>query len=138
MHNSSKRKSSSDIQNKSKRSKPNEPVVSTNAKSLESGGCLSVNNENNMKNKTVEDNDKKCFERLMNSDDCVLNDCVGDTVLDVYRTGAKCIPSGEQDSKLPGVKYHILGAVRTKPGRGAVSYTHLDVYKRQSLYHCIP
>lgn len=38
---------------------------------------------------------------------------------DIHRTGAKCIPeSGVQDPYLPGVMYHILGAVRTKPGRG--------------------
>lgn len=37
---------------------------------------------------------------------------------DIYRTGAKCIPQAVQDPHLPGVNYHVLGAVRTKPGRG--------------------
>lgn len=38
---------------------------------------------------------------------------------DIHRTGAKCLPNAtEQDPKLPGTKYHIVGAVRTKPGRG--------------------
>lgn len=38
---------------------------------------------------------------------------------DIHRTGAKCI-SGDslQDSHLPGINYHTLGALRTKPGRG--------------------
>lgn len=41
-----------------------------------------------------------------------------DKYRDVYRTGAKCVSQTTQDPHLPGVNYHILGAVRTKPGRG--------------------
>ncbi|CAH0546887.1 unnamed protein product [Brassicogethes aeneus] len=38
---------------------------------------------------------------------------------DIYRTGAKCLDHDEkQDPKLDGSAYHILGAVRRKPGRG--------------------
>ncbi|XP_063824526.1 tRNA-specific adenosine deaminase 1 [Ostrinia nubilalis] len=37
---------------------------------------------------------------------------------DVFRTGAKCLPHCEQDTKEPGDTYHLLGQVRTKPGRG--------------------
>lgn len=37
---------------------------------------------------------------------------------DIYRTGAKCLPDAEQDPKQPGTEYHLLGQVRTKPGRG--------------------
>ncbi|XP_034242468.1 tRNA-specific adenosine deaminase 1 [Thrips palmi] len=38
---------------------------------------------------------------------------------DIYRTGAKCVPDEcKQDPKLPGSDYHVVGAVRTKPGRG--------------------
>lgn len=37
---------------------------------------------------------------------------------DIHRTGAKCLPDSEQDSKQPGASYHLLGHVRTKPGRG--------------------
>lgn len=37
---------------------------------------------------------------------------------DIYRTGAKCLPNSAQDSKETGVNYHIVGQVRTKPGRG--------------------
>ncbi|XP_026283516.1 tRNA-specific adenosine deaminase 1 [Frankliniella occidentalis] len=38
---------------------------------------------------------------------------------DIHRTGAKCIATeSRQDLKLPGFDFHVLGAVRTKPGRG--------------------
>ncbi|XP_074034987.1 adenosine deaminase, tRNA-specific 1 [Leptinotarsa decemlineata] len=38
---------------------------------------------------------------------------------DLFRTGAKCLEDSQlRDMKLPGTGYHILGAVRTKPGRG--------------------
>lgn len=38
---------------------------------------------------------------------------------DIYRTGAKClVQETKQDLKLPGVEYHTISAVRTKPGRG--------------------
>ncbi|XP_014478098.1 PREDICTED: tRNA-specific adenosine deaminase 1 isoform X2 [Dinoponera quadriceps] len=38
---------------------------------------------------------------------------------DIYRTGAKCVKGEEiQDPHLPGVNYHIVGPLRTKPGRG--------------------
>ncbi|KAG5880459.1 hypothetical protein JTB14_028792 [Gonioctena quinquepunctata] len=41
------------------------------------------------------------------------------TAADIFRTGAKCLEGGEiGDLKLPGSGYHVLGAVRTKPGRG--------------------
>lgn len=37
---------------------------------------------------------------------------------DIHRTGAKCLPNIDQDLKEPGIKYHTIGVVRTKPGRG--------------------
>ncbi|XP_075972007.1 adenosine deaminase, tRNA-specific 1 [Anticarsia gemmatalis] len=37
---------------------------------------------------------------------------------DIHRTGAKCLPHCEQDPKETGMNYHLLGQVRTKPGRG--------------------
>lgn len=36
----------------------------------------------------------------------------------LFRTGAKCVKEGMQDPKAPGKNYHIVGALRTKPGRG--------------------
>ena len=47
--------------------------------------------------------------------------CTGDVHLqpnDVHRTGAKCIAGEPQDPKVPGVGYHRVGCLRTKPGRG--------------------
>ena len=38
--------------------------------------------------------------------------------VDIHRTGARCTMRGECDPHLPGVGYHLLGALRTKPGRG--------------------
>ncbi|XP_067144818.1 tRNA-specific adenosine deaminase 1 isoform X2 [Centruroides vittatus] len=38
--------------------------------------------------------------------------------IDIYRTGAKCVTDGLQDPKGEGINYHILGRLRTKPGRG--------------------
>ncbi|XP_018567829.1 tRNA-specific adenosine deaminase 1 isoform X2 [Anoplophora glabripennis] len=38
---------------------------------------------------------------------------------DIFRTGAKCLEQDErQDLKGAGCGYHVLGAIRTKPGRG--------------------
>ncbi|XP_071563373.1 tRNA-specific adenosine deaminase 1 isoform X3 [Temnothorax nylanderi] len=38
---------------------------------------------------------------------------------DIYRTGAKCVKGEQvQDPRLPGGDYHIVGPLRTKPGRG--------------------
>ncbi|CAK9820767.1 tRNA-specific adenosine deaminase 1 [Anthophora plagiata] len=38
---------------------------------------------------------------------------------DIYRTGAKCVKFEKfQDAHLPGVNYHVIGPLRTKPGRG--------------------
>ncbi|XP_045893528.1 tRNA-specific adenosine deaminase 1 isoform X1 [Micropterus dolomieu] len=39
-------------------------------------------------------------------------------VLDIHRTGAKCVPSGPTDPLRPGVGYHSTGVLRVKPGRG--------------------
>ncbi|CAH2991691.1 unnamed protein product [Chilo suppressalis] len=37
---------------------------------------------------------------------------------DIHRTGAKCLSHNQQDPKAEGTNYHLLGQVRTKPGRG--------------------
>lgn len=40
-------------------------------------------------------------------------------ISDIYRTGAKCLEvSTVSDPKKPGAEYHVLGVIRTKPGRG--------------------
>ncbi|EPQ05493.1 tRNA-specific adenosine deaminase 1 [Myotis brandtii] len=42
----------------------------------------------------------------------------GAKVVDVYRTGAKCVSGEVGDSGKPGVAYHRVGLLRVKPGRG--------------------
>ena len=37
---------------------------------------------------------------------------------DIHRTGAKCVNGGPQDLMLPGEGHHMVGVLRTKPGRG--------------------
>ena len=39
-------------------------------------------------------------------------------ISDIHRTGAKCVPDGVQDSRNDGPRYHNVGVLRTKPGRG--------------------
>lgn len=39
-------------------------------------------------------------------------------VVDVYRTGAKCVPGELCDAQAPGLGYHCVGLLRVKPGRG--------------------
>ncbi|NWR65238.1 ADAT1 deaminase, partial [Bucorvus abyssinicus] len=39
-------------------------------------------------------------------------------VVDVYRTGAKCVPGELGDARIPGLGYHCVGVLRVKPGRG--------------------
>lgn len=39
-------------------------------------------------------------------------------LVDVYRTGAKCVPGELADARVPGLGYHCVGLLRVKPGRG--------------------
>ncbi|NXY83972.1 ADAT1 deaminase, partial [Alcedo cyanopectus] len=39
-------------------------------------------------------------------------------VVDVHRTGAKCVPGELSDTQMPGLGYHCVGLLRVKPGRG--------------------
>ncbi|XP_027758728.1 tRNA-specific adenosine deaminase 1 isoform X2 [Empidonax traillii] len=39
-------------------------------------------------------------------------------VVDVHRTGAKCVPGELDDARTPGLGYHCVGLLRVKPGRG--------------------
>uniref|UniRef100_F7G3V9 tRNA-specific adenosine deaminase 1 n=1 Tax=Monodelphis domestica TaxID=13616 RepID=F7G3V9_MONDO len=43
---------------------------------------------------------------------------VGAKVVDIYRTGAKCVPGEAGDTQKPGIEYHRVGLLRVKPGRG--------------------
>ncbi|KAL2762122.1 tRNA-specific adenosine deaminase 1 isoform f [Daubentonia madagascariensis] len=42
----------------------------------------------------------------------------GAKVVDVHRTGAKCVPGEAGDLGKPGAAYHRVGLLRVKPGRG--------------------
>ncbi|NWV01614.1 ADAT1 deaminase, partial [Upupa epops] len=39
-------------------------------------------------------------------------------IVDIYRTGAKCVPGKLVDALIPGLGYHCVGLLRVKPGRG--------------------
>ncbi|XP_075045248.1 tRNA-specific adenosine deaminase 1 isoform X2 [Mixophyes fleayi] len=58
--------------------------------------------------------------------------------MDVYRTGAKCVPGEAQDSHNPGVDYHTVGALRVKPGRGdrTLSMSCSDKMARWNVVGC--
>ena len=58
--------------------------------------------------------------------------------LDTHRTGARCVRGGLQDPKLPGLGYHVLGALRTKPGRGdpTLSMSCSDKLLRWNVLGC--
>lgn len=58
--------------------------------------------------------------------------------LDTHRTGARCVQGGLQDPKLPGLGYHVLGALRTKPGRGdpTLSMSCSDKLLRWNVLGC--
>uniref|UniRef100_A0A8C8SI95 tRNA-specific adenosine deaminase 1 n=1 Tax=Pelusios castaneus TaxID=367368 RepID=A0A8C8SI95_9SAUR len=43
---------------------------------------------------------------------------IGAKVIDVYRTGAKCVLGERDDPRRPGIGYHNVGSLRVKPGRG--------------------
>ena len=65
-------------------------------------------------------------------------DEMSDTCNDVHRTGAKCVEGGRQDSKLDGTDYHVVGALRTKPGRGdpTTSLSCSDKMMRWNVLGC--
>ncbi|KAJ9579010.1 hypothetical protein L9F63_024885, partial [Diploptera punctata] len=59
--------------------------------------------------------------------------------IDVHRTGAKCLPSESvQDEHLPGINYHVVGVLRTKPGRGdpTLSLSCSDKLARWNVVGC--
>lgn len=57
---------------------------------------------------------------------------------DLHRTGAKCVAGGPQDPKTPGLGYHTVGVLRTKPGRGnpTLSMSCSDKMMRWNVLGC--
>lgn len=47
-----------------------------------------------------------------------VEDRLTQTQIDIHRTGAKCVPGGPADPLHPGVRFHSVGVLRVKPGRG--------------------
>lgn len=62
----------------------------------------------------------------------------GAKVVDVHRTGAKCVPGEAGDSGMPGVGYHQVGLLRVKPGRGdrTCSMSCSDKVARWNILGC--
>ena len=58
--------------------------------------------------------------------------------VDLHRTGAKCVAGGPQDPKAPGLGYHTVGVLRTKPGRGdpTLSMSCSDKMMRWNVLGC--
>ena len=65
---------------------------------------------------TMSDLDERSLDNEHNS--ATGNSKQGRPIRDIQRTGAKCVPGGEQDPRLQGLEYHVVGTLRTKPGRG--------------------
>lgn len=59
-------------------------------------------------------------------------------IKDVYRTGAKCVPGGDQDRHESGINFHTVGALRIKPGRGerTLSMSCSDKMARWNVLGC--
>ncbi|XP_073164494.1 tRNA-specific adenosine deaminase 1 isoform X2 [Lepidochelys kempii] len=71
----------------------------------------------------VQDTDPSCSEFITGGQRQILTcaketGLIGAKVMDVYRTGAKCVLGERDDARRPGVEYHHVGLLRVKPGRG--------------------
>ncbi|XP_038224457.1 tRNA-specific adenosine deaminase 1 isoform X2 [Dermochelys coriacea] len=71
----------------------------------------------------VQDTDPSCSEFITDGQREILTcaketGLIGAKVIDVYRTGAKCVLGERDDAQQPGIEYHHVGLLRVKPGRG--------------------
>ncbi|KFV18864.1 tRNA-specific adenosine deaminase 1, partial [Tauraco erythrolophus] len=86
------------------------------------GGCFSVMTEDTVQQVSVkpegDTNPKSCG---CSAEMQTANKETGlgrPKIVDVYRTGAKCVPGELGDARTPGLGYHRVGLLRVKPGRG--------------------
>ncbi|NXU88078.1 ADAT1 deaminase, partial [Xiphorhynchus elegans] len=87
----------------------------------EDGGCFSTLPEDLpvQQESLREDTSQKCCECSAEMQTAPKETgLVRAKVVDVHRTGAKCVPGGLEDARTPGLGYHCVGLLRVKPGRG--------------------
>ncbi|XP_014116027.1 PREDICTED: tRNA-specific adenosine deaminase 1 isoform X2 [Pseudopodoces humilis] len=82
--------------------------------------CFSIITEDlavheSVKQKDANQKSCKCCAEMQTTDETGL---VRPKVVDVHRTGAKCVPGELDDARIPGLGYHCVGLLRVKPGRG--------------------
>ncbi|NXK41242.1 ADAT1 deaminase, partial [Piprites chloris] len=68
--------------------------------------------------KRDDDANQKCCECSAEVQAANETGLVRPKVVDVHRTGAKCVPGERDDARTPGLGYHCVGLLRVKPGRG--------------------
>ncbi|XP_023790164.1 tRNA-specific adenosine deaminase 1 isoform X2 [Cyanistes caeruleus] len=82
--------------------------------------CFSIITEDlavheSVKQKDANQKSCKCSAEMQTTNETGL---VRPRVVDVHRTGAKCVPGELDDARIPGLGYHCVGLLRVKPGRG--------------------
>ena len=99
---------------------------------------------------TEDDNDNPCKSLKSEVINSAINDSqdggngseklspIPSSPTDIYRTGAKCVPGGQQDSLDDGCSYHVTSILRVKPGRGNPTQSHCcsDKMARWNILGC--
>lgn len=99
--------------------RPNEDDMSGPRKLLKSdyGEAVLISSCNSGQSKENKKGDGMAMLQQSYSDICRTDDNLSESkAVDVHRTGAKCVSA--EDPLLDGLEYHVLGVLRTKPGRG--------------------
>ena len=84
---------------------------------IDHGESASVNFDPNIKKQKCQPLAEEHMQTLQ-EDSVITNENQSVQLKDIHRTGAKCVPVGAQDPLGEGMDYHVIGALRTKPGRG--------------------
>lgn len=87
------------------------------------GGCfsvimedLAVQHESVKREDNANQNSSECSAEMQTANK--ETGIVKPKVVDIHRTGAKCVPGELDDARIPGLGYHCVGLLRVKPGRG--------------------